>query len=135
MWGRLDALDTLRKAAPLPNDAVLFATLMLGPLEEALLVDRDPMGTYESLVSDVVETLSVPRRMKERMRNVVGAQRRLAIGKLGSMMRRDYFDDAALLYGIGCDARGERRPEWLDARGTVTSELPPPRRRRRRRHR
>src|SRR5690606_12208199 len=133
LWGRLDAIDTLKKADALPSDAVLLAALLLGPLEEALSVQRDPLGAYEAVMADVVEKLAVPRRMKERVRNIVIAQRRLASGRLGTMPRRDYFEDAATLFAIECDARGERRPEWLDGGAAVESEAPPPRRRRRRR--
>lgn len=134
LWGRLDAVDTLKKAGALPSDSVLLAALLLGPLEETLSMHKDPLGAYEALMGDVGETLAIPRRMKERVRNVVLSQRRLATGKLGTMPRRDYFDDAATLFAIERDARGERRPEWLDGRAPAdTSEAPAPRRRRRRR--
>ncbi len=133
LWGRLDAIDTLKKADALPSDSVLLAALLLGPLEEALSIHRDPLGAYDALMTDVGETLAVPRRMKERVRNIVLAQRRLASGKVGTMPRRDYFEDAATLYAVECDARGERRPEWLDGQAAADSEAPPPRRRRRRR--
>lgn len=134
LWGRLDGLDALKKADALPSDSVLFAALMLGPLEEALAVDRDPLGAYEALMTDVVETLAVPRRMKERVRNVIYAQRRVASGKVSGILRRDYFDDAATLFEIDCDARGVRKPDWLDERPACEpAEAPPPRRRRRRR--
>ncbi|MCZ7682559.1 MAG: polynucleotide adenylyltransferase PcnB [Sandaracinaceae bacterium] len=133
LWGRLDAVDTLKKAGALPSDSVLLAALLLGPLEETLTIHKDPLGAYEALMGDVGETLAIPRRMKERVRNVVLSQRRLATGKLGTMPRRDYFEDAATVFAIECDARGERRPEWLDGRTPMESEAPPPRRRRRRR--
>src|SRR5690606_27757145 len=116
LWARLGAVDTLKKAGQLPPDAVLFAALMLGPITEVMAGAKDSVAAYEGLMTDVLETLAVPRRMKERIRNVVHAQRRLASGKLGALPRREYFEDAALLYAIECDARGERRPEWLDRR-------------------
>jgi hypothetical protein len=67
------------------------------------------------------------------VRNVVHAQRRLRSGKLGALPRREYFDDSAILFGIDCDSRGERRPEWLDRRPKPDPQLDdlPPRRRRR----
>jgi poly(A) polymerase len=136
LWARLDAIDALKKADSVPPDTVLFAALMLGPLEEAIAMDRDPLGAYEQLMTEIAETLAVPRRMKERVRNMVYAQRRLASGKIAGMTRRDYFDDAAILFGIDCDARGLRRPEWLDHRepsSEIDAEDAPRRRRRRRR--
>ena len=135
LWARLDAIDALKQDGQLPSDAVLFAALMLGPIEDAVHGERDPLAAYDGLMDDVVETLAVPRRMKERIRNVVYAQRRLASGKLGTMTRRDYFDDAATLFAIECDARGAPRPGWLDDErpDVEPSDEDAPRRRRRRR--
>lgn len=135
LWARLDAIDALKQDGQLPSDAVLFAALMLGPIEDAVHGERDPLAAYDGLMDDVVETLAVPRRMKERIRNVVYAQRRLASGKLGTMTRRDYFDDAATLFAIECDARGAPRPDWLDDErpDVEPSDEDAPRRRRRRR--
>ncbi|HJL17044.1 MAG TPA: polynucleotide adenylyltransferase PcnB [Sandaracinaceae bacterium LLY-WYZ-13_1] len=133
LWARLSAIDTLKKAGALPSDPVLFAALMYGPILEAVGGAKDWMKAYESLMRDVLETLAVPRRMKERVRNVVQAQRRLAAGKLGTLPRRDYFDDAATLFAIDCDARGVRRPDWLDQRPKPSPDQRPRRRRRRRR--
>lgn len=133
LWKRLAAIDTLKRAGTLPGDPVLFAALMLGPITEAMAGAKDPMKGYESLMSEVVETLAVPRRMKERARNIVQAQRRLLAGRLGALPRREYFGDAATLFAIECDARGERRPEWLDEQPKPDANARPRRRRRRRR--
>lgn len=134
LWARLDAIDDLKRADVVLPDSVLFAALLLGPLEEALAMDREGLGAYEGLMTELAETLAVPRRVKERVRNAVYAQRRVASGKVAGMLRRDYFEDAALLYGLECDARGVRRPEWLDARAPADElDADAPRRRRRRR--
>lgn len=133
LWGRLDAIDTLKRAGSLPTDAVLFAALMLGPIEEAVTGARDATGAYEGLMRDVVETLAVPRRLKERCRTIVQAQRRLRSGKLGALPRREYFEEAATLFGLECHALGRRRPDWLDER--PKSDVPPRTRARRRRRR
>ena len=133
LWKRLAAIDTLKRAGTLPDDPVLFSALMLGPITEAMAGAKDPMKGYEALMDDVVETLAVPRRMKERARNIVQAQRRLLAGRLGVLPRREYFGDAATLFAIECDARGERRPDWLDEQPKPAATAPPRRRRRRRR--
>lgn len=136
LWGRLDAIDTLKRAGTLPTDAVLFAALMLGPIIDEVSGTRDGSKAFEALMQDVVETLAVPRRLKERVRTIVSAQRRLRSGKLGALSRREYFDEAATLFSLECHARGERVPEWLDFRTAVEGEGPArPRRRRRRRQR
>lgn len=135
LWGRLDAIDTLKEAGSLPTDAVLFAALMLGPIQDEVTGARDATRAYEALMSEVVETLAVPRRVKERVRNIVHAQRRLRAGKLGGLTRRDYFDEAVTLFSLECHARGERKPEWLEDWRPTYREAPPRTRRRRRRHR
>ncbi|MGF1469718.1 MAG: polynucleotide adenylyltransferase PcnB [Sandaracinaceae bacterium] len=135
LWGRLAAIDTMKRAGRLPSDAVLFAALMLGPIEEAMAGEKDPGRAYEGLMGDVLERLAVPRRMKERVRHLIGAQRRLRAGRLGSLPRRDYFTDATALFRLDQHARGERRPEWLDDPPAVEPEHKPRRRRRRRRRR
>ncbi len=136
LWARLDAIDALKQADALPSDAVLFAAALLGPIEEAMSAERDPIAAYESTMDEITETLAVPRRMRERIRNVALSQNRLATGRLGAIARRDYFEDAAALFAIDCDARGVRRPEWLDTRmpSEPVEEEAPRRRRRRRRH-
>ncbi len=134
LWGRLDAIDTLKRANTLPTDAVLFAALMLGPIHEEVRDVRDATRAYEALMQDVVETLAVPRRLKERVRTLVQSQRRLRSGKLGALPRREYFGEAATLFGLECHARGERRPDWLeDLPPSEPAPRPRPRSRRRRR--
>ena len=134
LWGRLDAIDTLKRAGTLPSDAVLFSALMLGPILEEVRGVKDATRAYEGLMSELVATLAVPRRLKERVRTLVQAQRRIRSGKLGALPRREYFDEAATLFSLECHARGERRPEWLDDR-PVREAPPRPRTRRRRRRR
>jgi poly(A) polymerase len=134
LWGRLDAIDRMKKADTLPGDAVLLAVLLLGPIEEVILSERD-MAAFESLMDEIAVTLAIPRRMKERVRNIVQSQGRVRSGKLGALPRRDYFDDALTLLAIECDARGERRPDWIERTGRSESEAPEPKRRRRRRRR
>ncbi|MBX3271192.1 MAG: polynucleotide adenylyltransferase PcnB [Sandaracinaceae bacterium] len=135
LWGRLDAIDTLKRAGALPTDAVMLAALLLGPIEEAVDGAKDATRAYEALMQEVVDGLAVPRRLKERVRTLVGASRRMRGGKLGALPRREYFDEAATLFGIECHARGERRPDWLDDRPAGEAVARPrTRTRRRRRH-
>ncbi|MCB9597089.1 MAG: polynucleotide adenylyltransferase PcnB [Sandaracinaceae bacterium] len=134
LWGRLDAIDTLRRAGSLPTDAVLFSALLLGPIEEAVDGVPDATRAYEALMQDVVETLAVPRRLKERVRTLVQAQRRMRAGKMGALPRREYFDEASTLLSLESHARGERIPDWLGEE-TDDDTAPRPRTRRRRRRR
>lgn len=116
LWDRLDAIDTLKRAGSLPGDPVLLAALMLGPIEEVLEASSEPAAAFDSLMVEAGEALALPRRMKERMRQIVGCQRRLRAGRLSALSRRDYVHDAVSLFTIECDARHQRRPEWLDER-------------------
>src|SRR5690606_37677764 len=54
LWGRLDAIDARKNAGELPSDAVLFAALMLGPIDDAVRGERDPLAAYDGLMDDVV---------------------------------------------------------------------------------
>jgi poly(A) polymerase len=135
LWDRLDAIDALKQADSVPSDSVLFAALLLGPLEEAMAHERNPLDALDTALGELAAKLAIPRRLRERMRNVVFAQSRLATGKVASLARRDFFADASALFGIECDARGVRRPEWMSHAESLPVEPleGAPRRRRRRR--
>jgi hypothetical protein len=111
----------------------MLGALLAGPLNEAIDDARDPTDAFETFFEDVQERLVVPRLLKDRIRAITIAQRRLRANKLGSLPRRDFFRDAATLYAIECEAGGERVPEWAEDPDSV--EGPPQRRGRRRRRR
>ncbi|MBX3246394.1 MAG: CCA tRNA nucleotidyltransferase [Myxococcales bacterium] len=137
LWGRLQAIDRLKRAERLPDDAVLLAALLLGPIEEALDGAREPGAVYEEFMEDLALRLTLPRRIKDRIRLLVGSQRRLRAGKVGSLARRDFFADAAALHALDLEARGLPIPDWAVSPGATAAadddELRPRRRRRRRR--
>jgi poly(A) polymerase len=133
IWGRLDALDRQARQGRLPSDAVLFAVLLLGPLGEALEDARDSSEAFEDFFEDVQHRLTVPRRMKDRIRAIAISLRRLAAGRLGTLPRRDFFADAATLFAIDCEARGVAVPSFAADPDRIEGE--PGRRGRRRRRR
>lgn len=133
LWGRLDAIDRRQRQGRLPDDAVLLAALVIGPLTEALDDERNPTDAFEETFSEIQQRLTVPRRLKDRVRSITIAQQRLHSGRLGSLPRRDFFADAATLYALGCEARGEEVPQW--AKNPETADPPSRRRGRRRRRR
>lgn len=134
-WGRLDAIDRCHRRGELPGDSVLLAGLLLGPMEEAMEGARDPSGAFSEFMEDLNHRLMLPRRMRDRLRSVVTAQRRLRSGRLGALPRRDFFPDAALLHALDCEARGQPVPAWAKRPDRVDEGDSPPRRRRRRRRR
>jgi poly(A) polymerase len=137
LWRRLDAIDALVKSGRVPSDAVLLAALLLGPIEEALEEAHDPVHAYDDFMHEVHDTLPVPRRMKERIRAIIGSQRRLRAGRHGPLARRDFFAEAVQLFELDCAAQGESVPP-LHAGSSGEREAAPEgeivvRRRRRRR--
>lgn len=133
LWSRLDAIDRRQRQGRLPTDAVLLGALLAGPLQESIEDASDPTDAFEELFDEVQSRLSVPRRLKDRLRSITVAQRRLRGGRLGTLPRRDFFADAATLYAIECEAHGDEVPEW--AAEPDRAEGQPSRRGRRRRRR
>jgi poly(A) polymerase len=133
-FGRLKALDALAAEDRLPGDAVLLASLLLGPIDEAIEGVSDVPVAYEEFVRELSLRLSLPRRLKDRIRLLVMAQRRLRTGRIQSIARREYFSDAATLFALDRMARGEELPAWAhEPTDAVYDTGQRPRRRRRRR--
>jgi poly(A) polymerase len=106
IWRRLDAIDAVVASGRVPSDTVLLSAFLAGAIEEALEGARDPLDAYEDLMAGVTDLLALPRRIKERMRVVLGCQRRLRSGKVGTLPQREFWRDALDLYEIECRARG-----------------------------
>ncbi|MFN9813449.1 MAG: polynucleotide adenylyltransferase PcnB [Deltaproteobacteria bacterium] len=105
-WRRLDAIDAVVAEGRVPSDTVLLSAFLAGAIEEALDGARDALDAYEELMAGVSELLSLPRRIKERMRVVIGCQRRLRSGKVGTLPQREFWRDALDLSEIECRTRG-----------------------------
>jgi poly(A) polymerase len=115
LWDRLIAIDKLQARGRLPSDAVLIAALLYGPLQEAVMGVRDAGAAFEEFFGEMVARLSLPRRMRDRMRLIFAAQRRLERGGSGALRKRDFFADAAALLEIRCMSEGRLLPDWLEA--------------------
>jgi poly(A) polymerase len=112
MWGRLSAIDELKADGRLPSDTVLMAALLYGPIEEALAGAQDPQGAFEEFFQELNPRLSVPRRMRDRIRLVFAAQRRLARGPNG-LRGREFYADACDLYELRLRAEGKTLPSGM----------------------
>ncbi|MGB5812897.1 MAG: polynucleotide adenylyltransferase PcnB [Polyangiales bacterium] len=134
-FGRLKAIDALAAEDRLPNDAVLLAALLQGAIDEALEDVNDVPVAYEEFIREFSLRLSLPRRLKDRIRLLTMAQRRLRAGRINSIARREYFPDAATLFALDRMARGEELPSWANDPGEAVyeSDARPTRRRRNRR--
>ena len=111
------------------------SALLLGPIDEALEGVPDVPGAYEDFARELSLRLSLPRRLKDRIRLLVMAQRRLRTGRIQSIARREYFADAATLFALDRTARGEELPAWARDPGDAVYDAEPRSRRRRRRRR
>ena len=132
-FGRLKAADALAAEDRLPNDAVLLAALLQGPIDEALDGATDVPVAYEEFIREFSLRLSLPRRLKDRIRLLTMAQRRLRAGRIHSIARREYFADAATLFALDRMARGEGLPAWANEPTEALYDAEPRTRRRRRR--
>ena len=112
LFGRLRAIDARTREFGVPSDAVLLAALLLEPTEEAMDGEDDLVNAYDDFIATPAERLAIPRRMRDRMRLVMLAQRRLRTGRHVSVMRRDFFPEAALLFAVDRVGRGLTLPDW-----------------------
>ncbi len=111
LWHRLHAIDELKADGRLPSDTVLVAALLYGPLEEAVHGVPDPHAAFEEFFQDITTRLSLPRRMRDRLRLIFAAQRRLARGHNTGLHTRDFYDDACDLFELRLRAAGRQLPE------------------------
>ena len=107
LWKRLSLLDSLKAADQLPSDTVLIAALLYGPLAEAVHGVDDPQAAFEEFFQDMTVRLSLPRRMRDRLRLIFAAQRRLAKGNAAAIAHRDFYEEACTLFEIRMRAEGK----------------------------
>jgi len=112
LFGRLRAIDAHTRDVGVPSDAVLLAALLLDPADEAMEGETDLVTAYDEFISTPAERLAIPRRLRDRVRLITLSQRRLRTGRHASVMRRDFFPEAALLFALDRNGRGEAIPEW-----------------------
>jgi poly(A) polymerase len=113
LWERLMAIDDLHREGRLPSDAVLIAALLAGPLGEAMHGAGDPTSAFDDFFGEMVGRLPLPRRMRDRMRLILAAQRRLERGQIGPLRKRELFPDAASLLELRLRSEGRPLPDWL----------------------
>lgn len=106
-WQRLDVIDRLTtEHGPLPDTTLLLA-LLWGPLSERVEGERDVLRAFDSFWLPLTRRISVPRRMKDRMRLIFAAQSRLASNRAGNLSKRDFYAEAVFFCGIQREALGE----------------------------
>jgi len=129
MWARLAAIDELKSEGRLASDNVLMAALLYGPLEEAVVGTQDPQAAFEEFFQELNPRLSVPRRMRDRIRMIFAAQRRLDRGHASGLRGREFYADACDLFEVRLRAEGKPIPKSLrereNAAAVRASQHPP----------
>ena len=117
-WKGLQAADAMQRSGRPLSDAVLFATLLRAPLEEAAAEAEDPGEAIDALLAPISERLVLPRRLRDRVRQALLVQRRLHTpprGRVASLATRDFFADALDLYELSVRASGRTEDVALEA--------------------
>ncbi|OJH39448.1 poly(A) polymerase [Cystobacter ferrugineus] len=130
-----EALDRRVAAGELLDDAILLAALLVpiaqaSPVVESLDAAGRPSVSQaiEDLLAEFVQTARLPRRIAERCRLLLIAQRTLSgerRKKTGAFRRHPLFADALVVFEISVEATGRHR-DALEAwkRGDVPSPRP-----------
>jgi poly(A) polymerase len=119
MWARLAAIDELKASGRLASDTVMMAALLYGPLEEAVVGVPDPQGAFEEFFLEINPRLAVPRRMRDRIRMIFAAQRRLDRGHASGLRGREFYSDACDLFEVRMRAAGKPVPPGLREEAAV----------------
>jgi len=131
VWRILSEVDrrTRVEGAPL-DDTVLCAALLLEPLREACLGERDRVDAAFEFLEPIVDRLNVPRRIAEPVRRIAAMLPRLEAGRVGRFGRSGLYalaSEVAALRGVSLSAPAPD-PE-------ARASTDPERRRKRRRRR
>ncbi|MGZ3458018.1 MAG: polynucleotide adenylyltransferase PcnB, partial [Archangium sp.] len=151
-----EALDRRVSSGEPLDDSILLAALLVPIAQTAPIVEsQDPAGrpsvaqAIEDLLAEFVQTARLPRRIAERCRLLLIAQRTLSgerRRKTGAFRRHPLFNDALIVFEISVEATGQHRealeawkrgelPPLKSAEGGATEGGEAPRKRRRRRRR
>ncbi len=139
-WEHLTALDQwLATSSSPPSHALMLGAPLLSLTLPLLMKAARPyqiVSELEPLLSSVTTRLQVSRKDKERLREILLAQRRLTSrgrrGRPMALVQRDYFADALQLLQIRSLASGDHQ-ETLSRWQKLMDEAPRPNRRKRRR--
>ena len=88
VWRLLSELDRRSESSnDRLDDTLLWATLLLEPMREACLGERDRIDAAHDFLEPIVDRLNVPRRIADPVRRVVAALPRLESGRAGRFTR------------------------------------------------
>jgi len=119
MWGRLAAIDEAKSDGRVLSDTVMMAAVLYGPLEEVIVGSQDPQGAFEEFFQEINPRLAVPRRMRDRIRMIFAAQRRLDRKHTGGLRGREFYADACDLFELRLRSEGKPVPQGLREEAAV----------------
>jgi poly(A) polymerase len=136
VWRILSEIDRRTAAGNQAlDDTLLWAALLVEPMREACLGERDRVDAAFDFLEPIVDRLNVPRRIADPVRRIVAMLPRIESGRLGRFARSGLYPlaaEVAALRGASLEAIPESSPSSALA---DTAEGGRRRRRRRRRPR
>lgn len=115
VWRMLSEVDrrTSQGRGPL-DDTLLWAILLLEPMREACLGERDRVEAAYAFLEPIVDRLNVPRRIADPVRRVVAALPRFENGRIGRFARSSLYPLATELFSIRSACLEDPPPEAED---------------------
>jgi poly(A) polymerase len=125
LWAHLEALDELvARATEAPAHPLLLAALLAGPAHEVFGEQRRATWSLQQidlLAAAIGGRLQVSRRDRERLKQIMAAQRRLTEARpRRQLVQRDYFADAYRFLELRQRATGshaEALERWIELLG------------------
>jgi poly(A) polymerase len=107
VWRLLSELDRRSESSgDRLDDTLLWATLLLEPMREACLGERDRIDAAHDFLEPIVDRLNVPRRIADPVRRVVAALPRLESGRAGRFTRSGLYPLAAEVSALRASCLG-----------------------------
>jgi poly(A) polymerase len=135
VWRLLSEIDRRVKDDGVLDDTFLWAALLLEPMREACLGERDRTEAAYEFLEPIIDRLNVPRRIADPVRRVLAALPRLESGRAGRFSRSGHYALGAELIALRADCLGQQPAALADDDEEGPAGSPARRRRRRRRRR
>jgi poly(A) polymerase len=135
VWRLLSEIDRRVQEDGALDDTFLWAALLLEPMREACLGERDRAEAAYEFLEPIIDRLNVPRRIADPVRRVLAALPRLESGRGGRFGRSAHYALGAELIALRADCLGEAAADGPDEGDEAAAAGGSGRRRRRRRRR
>jgi poly(A) polymerase len=124
---RLRALDERVKKHGPPDDIVLWTTLLLDALSEALRGSKDSARDTQEFLDPFIRRLALPRRMADGIRRIVTVLPKVAQGKGARFAGTEVGDQALTVLEFEYVARGRDEAAIRQLRESMRGDAPRPR--------